>query len=165
MATDEAASPPVVLDVIKELESRGENFDFVFMLEPTSPLTDSKDLRRAMDLLIENFAEFDSLVSVCQSISGHPDFTFSLDKKNGLKSINQQKWAVKRRQEISPLYFIEGSLYLSKVESFKETIAFVQDRTFGMKMPRENSFEIDDELDFCILDAIMGYKQFEKKKR
>ncbi len=159
LATDEAASPPVVMDVIEEYEKRGQHFDYVFMLEPTSPLTDSKDLTFALNYLDQNSKEFDSLVTVAESISGHPDFTFSLLPDRSLVSINQTNWKVKRRQDISKLYFIEGSLYLSKVVTFKSSIAFVQNRTLGMPVPREKSFEIDDELDFYLLEAIIKYQK------
>lgn len=159
LATDEAASPPVVLDVIDTLEKEGSFFDYVFMLEPTSPLTESEDLSSAFSLLYSKSDEFDSLVSIAQSISGHPDFTFAISQDLSLSSINQTKWQVKRRQDISPLYFIEGSLYLSKVASLKLTGSFVQKHTIGFEVPREKSFEIDDELDFQILEAIMNYRR------
>ena len=157
LATDEAASPPVVLDVIESLEEEGSFFDYVFMLEPTSPLTEREDLSRAFTLLYSKSEHFDSLVSIAQSISGHPDFTFSISRDLSISSINQATWQVKRRQDISPLYFIEGSLYLSKVSTLKSTGSFVQKHTIGFEVPREKSFEIDDELDFHILEAIIKY--------
>ena len=159
LATDEAPSPEVVLDVINAYENKGEFFHYVFMLEPTSPLTDSQDLTNALLSLEKSFDKFDSLVTVSESISGHPDFTFSLTEDLKLVSINQKKWKVKRRQDISKLYFIDGSLYLSKISTFKDSIAFVQDRTLAMLMPREKSFEIDDEIDFHILEAIVNYRR------
>ena len=55
--------------------------------------------------------------------------------------------------------FIEGSLYLSKVSSLKASASFVQKSTIGFEVPREKSFEIDDELDFYILEAIMKYRR------
>jgi CMP-N,N'-diacetyllegionaminic acid synthase len=161
LSTDEAASPPVVMDVIAEYEKNGQFFDYVFMLEPTSPLTDPIDLTIALNSLEESSVKFDSLVTVAESVSGHPDFTFSLLQDKTIASINQENWKVKRRQDISKLFFIEGTLYLSKVDTFKKTIAFVQERTMGMTVPREKSFEIDDELDFYLMEAILAYcKEF-----
>ena len=159
LATDEAASPPVVLDVIDTLEKEGAYFDYVFMLEATSPLTESSDLSDAFFLLLSKSDTFDSLVSVSQSISGHPDFTFTVSQDFSLTSINQLDWRVKRRQDISQLYFIEGSLYLSKISSLKASASFVQKNTIGFEVPREKSFEIDDEIDFYILEAIMKYRR------
>jgi len=159
LSTDDAASPPVVMDVIAELEKIGRFFDYVFMLEPTSPLTDSFDLTIALRTLEENSVKFDSLVTVAESVSGHPDFTFSLLQDKSIVSINQEHWKVRRRQDISKLFFIEGTLYLSKVETFKKTIAFVQEKTMGMMVPREKSFEIDEELDFYLLEAILKYRK------
>jgi CMP-N,N'-diacetyllegionaminic acid synthase len=162
LATDEADSPPVVLDVIEKYEKEGEHFDYVIMLEPTSPLTDSTDLTFAINCLEQNSENFDSLVTIAESVSAHPDFTFSLLDDRSLVSINQAHWKVKRRQDISKLYFIEGTLYLSKVVTFKKSIAFVQNRTMGMTVAREKSFEIDEELDFYLLEAIMKYQEVKK---
>ena len=159
LATDEAASPPVVLEVLDHFEKQGEVYDFVMMLEPTSPLTNSNDIIEAINLLEANAEKFDSLVTVSESVSGHPDFTFTKSPDMSLKSINQDEWKVKRRQEISKLFFIEGTLYLSKVENFKQSVAFVQKRTMGMEVPREKSFEIDDELDFYLVNAVLDYQE------
>jgi N-acylneuraminate cytidylyltransferase/CMP-N,N'-diacetyllegionaminic acid synthase len=128
------------------------------MLEPTSPLTEAKDLDEALNLILKNSNKFDSLVTIAESISGHPDFTFSLLEDLSINSINQIDWKVKRRQEISKLYFIEGTLYLSKISSFKKSVAFVQKKTLGMVVTREKSFEVDEELDFYLIEAVLKFR-------
>ena len=158
LSTDEAESPPVVLDVIEVYEKQGFYFDYVFMLEPTSPLTEPDDLFRAFNLLQSNIDSFESLVTVSESISAHPDFTFELKNNNKLESVNQEAWKVKRRQDISKLYFIEGTLYLSTIESFKRNLAFVHNKTMGMIVPRAKSLEIDEELDFYLVEGVLKYR-------
>jgi N-acylneuraminate cytidylyltransferase/CMP-N,N'-diacetyllegionaminic acid synthase len=158
LAKDETVSPPVVLHAINHFENLGEIYDYVFMLEPTSPLTEAKDLDEALNLILKNSNKFDSLVTIAESISGHPDFTFSLLEDLSINSINQIDWKVKRRQEISKLYFIEGTLYLSKISSFKKSVAFVQKKTLGMVVTREKSFEVDEELDFYLIEAVLKFR-------
>ena len=156
LASDEAATADVLLHALENLEQNNEFFDYILLLEPTSPLTEVSDIDHAIEVLETESVEFDSLVTVCESISGHPNFTFEfVNSSRLLKSINQKEWKLYRRQEINPLYFVEGTLYLSKVSTFKTHKLFIQPKTFGMEIPRWKSFEIDDELDFLLINAIM----------
>ncbi len=157
LASDEAATADVLLHAIDSLERTNQIFDYLLLLEPTSPLTEASDIDQAIEVLDAESANFDSLVTVCESISGHPNFTFEfVNSSKLLKSINQKDWKLYRRQEINPLFFVEGTLYLSKISTFKTHKLFIQPKTFGMEIPRWKSFEIDDELDFLLIAAIMS---------
>ena len=43
LATDTSSSADVILHALEQMSFIGKNYDYVFMLEPTSPLRDSKD--------------------------------------------------------------------------------------------------------------------------
>ena len=61
------------------------------------------------------------------------------------------------RQKIDKLYYYSGNFYLSKVETFLKKKTFYHKRTIGLVSTKLKSFEIDDELDFFIVDKIMKY--------
>jgi N-acylneuraminate cytidylyltransferase/CMP-N,N'-diacetyllegionaminic acid synthase len=156
LASDQAATADVLLHAIDHFEKNNQFFDYLLLLEPTSPLTETVDIDTAIEILESEGNSFDSLVTVCESVSGHPNFTFEfVNSSKMIKSINQETWKLFRRQEINPLYFVEGTLYLSKISTFKTHKLFIQPKTFGMEIPRWKSFEIDDELDFLLINAIM----------
>lgn len=166
LAMDYTSTSDVILHAIDYYEINGMSFDFILLLEPTSPLTTSDDICAGFQILNENNKGAESLVSVTENISGHPDFTFNLEKdSNLLNSINSEKWIHKRRQDINKCYYIEGTLYISKVKTFKQKKSFIHERTIGMVVPKWKSFEIDEELDLTIIESIMKsgrYGNYEK---
>jgi N-acylneuraminate cytidylyltransferase/CMP-N,N'-diacetyllegionaminic acid synthase len=126
-------------------------------LETTSPLRDIDNIYKAIELLIaEESAE--SIVGICKTENAHPDFLVYADDKKFLKPYNKEKFIFKRRQEIDNLYFFEGSLYISYVESFKKRQTFYHNRTLGYEMRKYQSFEIDDTIDFKIVETLMTAK-------
>lgn len=156
LAIDETSTADVLLHVLDRLEAEGETYDYLVLLEPTSPLTTAEDVNAGIELLDSNHELFDSLVTVTQSISGHPDFTFNLESDGlSLTSITGPGWKLRRRQEISKLFFVEGTFYMSKISTFRDYSLFIQERTIGLEVPRWKSFEIDDPLDVIIIEAII----------
>lgn len=156
LASDETSTAEVLLHVIDYFKSNQQYFDYILLLEPTSPLTNSQDILEAMHLISTNNSICDSLVSVTQNVAGHPDFTFRMDSTSKIiSSINPEKWVHKRRQDIQRCYYIEGTIYISSVDSFVEKKTFIHERTIGMEVPKWKSFEIDDLLDLKIVEMIM----------
>ena len=59
-----------------------------------------------------------------------------------------------RRQDIKPVYFFEGSLYISLTTALLEHKNFYHELTLGFEVPKWKSFEIDDEDDFAIIQTL-----------
>ena len=156
LALDETPTSDVLIHTIEYFEKKSEFFDYILLLEPTSPLTTSDDIQLAFESFHKNIELSDSLVSVTENISGHPDFSFKMASNLGIiSSVNMRPWIHKRRQDVESCFFIEGSLYISTIKSFKEKRSFIHDRTIGFIVPRWKSFEIDDDLDLKIIEMIM----------
>lgn len=164
LATDSATTSDVILHALDFYEKLNEKFDYVLLLEPTSPTTDQSDIVDAFTSLLGNEENFESLVSVTQNIAGHPQFTFSMNAKTRrLEGNNINQWSARRRQDISELFHLDGSLYISKISSFKYNKSFITEKTFGLLMPKWKSFEIDDELDLLIVGAILSQRKIHAK--
>ena len=71
---------------------------------------------------------------------------------------NIENWRVKRRQEISQLFNLDGSLYISEVSAFKEKKTFVHEKTLAFNLPKWKSYEVDDEIDIVIISEIIKKK-------
>ena len=159
LCADETPTSDVILHAIEHFEKIGETFDFVLLLEPTSPTTTSNDIRSAFKKLIKASKVSTSLVSVTENISGHPDFSFEIDGSSGLlMKENIENWRVKRRQEISQLFNLDGSLYISEVPTFKEKKTFVHEKTLAFNLPKWKSYEVDDEINVIIISEIIKKK-------
>lgn len=154
LASDKAKSTDVLLDAINFFEKSGQFFDYIIMVEPTSPLTENFDLDNAIEKLHENRAKFDSIISVAKSLSGHPQFTFTLSKTGRVNPIAEKPWIFTRRQDLKPYFFQTGTFYISKVEALKRHNSFVTDKTMGIEVQKRKSFEIDDYTDFVIIQAL-----------
>jgi N-acylneuraminate cytidylyltransferase/CMP-N,N'-diacetyllegionaminic acid synthase len=63
---------------------------------------------------------------------------------------------MRRRQDLEPLYFLEGSLYISTIDALKKNRTFYHDQTMGFPMPRWKSVEIDEIFDFIIAETILN---------
>lgn len=157
LAQDISTSADVVLHAISFFERQGEQFDYVCMLEATSPQRDENDLVNALDLL-DTTPEAESIVGVCRTESGHPAFLAKMNERKFILPYQGGEFKFLRRQEIDDVYFFEGSLYISKTSSFKTRKSFYHDKTLGFEMPKWKSFEVDDLVDFIIIESLMKAK-------
>jgi len=155
LANDNASSIDVIFHCISYLENKNEFFDFIVFLEPTSPLRDTEDIDKSIELL-ENTENAESIVGISRVESAHPDFLVSLN--DDFLVPYKKEIVVKRRQDVSKLYFFEGSIYISIVQSLKDRKVFYHDKCLGYVVPKWKAFEIDDICDFYIIEALMQKK-------
>lgn len=161
LATDRAKSIDVVLHAIDYYESNNIVFDIAVLLEPTSPLRDTKDIDGAIELLLSNRTA-ESIVGVSKVEAVHPAFLVRMENiflrpyRNEIKAL--------RRQELDDLYFFEGSLYIAHAYSLKSRRGFYHDKTLGYIMPKWKSYELDDYTDLIVIKALMSAKKAGKLK-
>lgn len=157
LSSDTAKSADVVLHAVDFLEERGDIFDVLVLLEPTSPLRNPKDIDNAVELLVAE-PEAESVVSISRVEAHHPSF---LMKKNEAGFIEPylSDFRVVRRQDITQLFFLDGTVYASLVGSFKARKGFYHAKTLGYEVPKYKSFEIDDLDDFIICEALFRSRQ------
>ena len=154
LAGDTASSMSVILHAVDHLETAGASFDILVLLEPTSPLREVTDISGALARLVSD-SRFESVVGVSQVESVHPAFLYRL--QDGMLSpyLGEQKPAV-RRQDIERLYFLEGSVYVSYVDSLRSRLSFYHEATAPWIVPRYKSIEIDEISDLIAVEALMS---------
>jgi len=94
-----------------------------------------------------------SIVSVAEVGSQHPSFLMKRDTIGYLTPFTDS-FRVLRRQETEPLFFLDGTLYISQLSYLGEKKTFYHDRTMGYVVPKFKSFEIDDIDDFIVCEAV-----------
>ena len=157
LANDTAASIDVMLHALDFMEHQDKQYKYIAMIEPTSPQRDANDLLRAFEQL-KNDKTAESIVGVSQTEGCHPLFLTKLN--NGfLEPYENKTYKVYRRQEIDAVYFFEGSMYISKVESLKKRRSFYHEKTLGCIMPKWKSFEIDDLTDFIVIEQLLKARE------
>lgn len=157
LANDTATSVDVMLHALDFMKQSGKEYDYIAMIEPTSPQRDESDLINAFELL-RTTPEAESIVGVSQTESCHPLFLTKLNQ-GFLEPYENKTYKVYRRQEIDSVYFFEGSMYISKVDSFLKRKSFYHEKTLGFAMPKWKSFEIDDITDFIVIEQLLNARK------
>lgn len=156
LATDTSPSSGFVLHTIDYYRSQGEEFDYILLLEPTSPLRDVADINTAIEQLL-NHKSAKSIVGVSKIEATHPAFLVNLSKEGLLEPYLGEMKAL-RRQELNDLYFFEGSLYLSEIDYYIKTESFYHNLTLPYVVPKYKSYEVDDIVDFYIIEKLLELK-------
>lgn len=156
LARDAAPSWEFIVYTLEKMEKEGKHFDYFILLEPTSPLRDETDVDKSIEMLIDKL-EVESCVGVCKAEDVHPAFMLTLSDA-GLIQPYEPKFRVLRRQDLTPVYYFEGSVYVSSVKAYLEKKTFYHDKTLPYIVPKWKSFEVDDIIDFTIIEAMMKLK-------
>ena len=154
LATDEASSVDVVLDVLNWRRSNGVEFDAVALLQPTTPVRFLQRWNLAQSLL--GGGDCDGVIGVSAAAS-HPCVTFR-DVGNGFLTpwvANPGK--LTRSQDYPPAYEVNGALYLIKVDALAEQRTFLPTKCRSVQCTeRVESIDIDTPLDWRVAEMIMA---------
>ena len=157
LASDAAPSIGFILEALDRMEASGERFDYLILLEPTSPLTDADDIDRALRRLEENVATAEAIVGIAALEVHHPAFAVRQNERGAITPYTGAGFDdLPRRQDLEELYFLDGSLYISTVDALRRKRSFCHDRTLGFISPRYKSLEVDDIIDFICIEAIIA---------
>lgn len=159
LASDTASSMDAVFHAMDQLEAAGEHYDYILVLEPTSPLTESSDIDAALERLHANRAVADAIVGICKVESTHPEYDVRLASDGRISPYLAPDFrSLKRRQDIEPLFFLEGSLYIASAPALRAAGGFYHERTLGYEVPRWKSIEIDELVDFVFVEALLSHR-------
>jgi CMP-N,N'-diacetyllegionaminic acid synthase len=150
LATDEADSMSVVRHALATLPER---YDFVVLLQPTSPLRIDADIDATLELCVKTGAP--SSVSVCQPDKS-PYWMMTMADGAVLTPLIPGEWLSSRRQDQPVVYAMNGAVYVVRTERIAAGEQFLSAGTVGYVMPKERSFDIDTELDLTIVDNLLN---------
>ncbi len=153
LATDTATTNDVILHVLSTLQNQP---DFIILLQPTSPLRNTRHINEAIDLLLSKNA--DAIVSVCE-MDHSPLWANTLPEDLSMGNFLHDEIKKKRSQDLPTYYQINGAIYIVKTSRFiKDQTLFLTDSIFAYIMPREDSVDIDEPYDISIAEAVLTNK-------
>lgn len=129
-----------------------QDYDYVMMLQPTSPLRLTEDIDRFIEHTFEKEAV--SCVSISEPAKS-PYWMYKFDSSNQLKPILPEHALIPRRQDLPSVYALNGALYIAKVEWLRQNKNFMSPLTKGYEMPANRSFDIDTLEDFMICEMFL----------
>jgi CMP-N,N'-diacetyllegionaminic acid synthase len=155
LASDHASSIMVIRHAIDCLEEMGEHFDLLVLLEPTSPLTEAEDIEAAIRKLSAALPTAEALVGVTAMITNHPAYAVTLKDGDLIAPYQSSSFGqLPRRQDLEPIYCLDGSLYISTIEALRREEGFCHESTIAYETARHKAFEVDDLVDFICIEAI-----------
>ena len=127
LAEDNSSSLDVIQHALQFFKDKGEDFDAICLLQPTTPFRRNNLIDDAIGRFLEQ--EFDSLISVRQVPEEYnPHWVF--EEKNGsLKIATGEKKIISRRQELPKAWHRDGAIYLTKSE-----VIMNENSLFGSKI-------------------------------
>lgn len=148
LAQDDTPEIDPVIHALKELPE----YDYVVLLQPTSPLRIVEDI----DCCIEKMLEMES--PVCVSVTEpekSPYWMYTLQDKGLMQPLIQQGTLVTRRQELPAVYALNGAVYVAQTEWLLAKKSFLTEQTTAYIMPKSRSYDIDTEEDFLLCEWMM----------
>lgn len=154
LATDQASTADVVLDVLAWLEQMGELPDVLVLLQPTSPLRSAEDINRAVQRFIE--LGVDSMVSVHKMVE-HPFKSMHMKNDGSWQYLARPGQKAHRRQDYDGNFFtVNGAFYIVKPSWFKEQKAFVvEGETALFEMSSIAGIDVDELVDVFKVEAYL----------
>jgi N-acylneuraminate cytidylyltransferase len=147
LAEDNTASIDVVLHALEYLSEKGDHYDAVCLLQPTSPFRSNDLIDRAIEKFIESNA--DALISVLPvPHEFNPHWTFEPTKDNYLKIATGESSIIKRRQDLPPAFIRDGSIYITKTSVLLGQKSFYGDQLTYIINDPALSVNIDTEHDW-----------------
>jgi N-acylneuraminate cytidylyltransferase len=147
LSTDKIGMSDVILNAVVESEKIGLSFDKILLLQPTSPFRVIDDYINLCKLLRDTI---DMVVSVKKSKLNPYYNLFEEDESGSLKKSKDGNFVC--RQDCPEVYEYNGSMYLTKKESFLIYGLHGMSKVKKMLMPDERSIDIDDPIDWLIAE-------------
>ncbi|RJE77347.1 CMP-N-acetlyneuraminic acid synthetase [Pseudoalteromonas sp. MSK9-3] len=153
LASDTAKSIDVVLHSLDYFESQGEQFDYVILLQPTSPLRTSKHIDEAFFQMIGSGSE--GIISVCE-VEHSPIWSGQLGQDKDMSQFLNMDFVNARSQDLPPYFRLNGAIYIAKVAAIREQKSFFLGQNLqAYIMSQRESIDIDSELDFKFAQLLM----------
>jgi CMP-N,N'-diacetyllegionaminic acid synthase len=154
LAEDTTSHLDVVLHALDWLDSHGQGTpDYVFTLQPTSPLRLAEDIDGMVALAYEK--EADAVVAITET-HDHPYLLRQMSAEGLLQEFIVPDIPYLRRQDLPTAYAINGAGFVNRWDALRSYQSFYPPRTFGYIMPPERSLQIDTPWDFRLAGLILN---------
>lgn len=144
---------PGIEPVIHALNQLDEHYDYVVLLQPTSPLRTTEDIDGCICYCVQEGAP------ACVSVSltdKHPYWMHTIDEYHRLRPLLQTSQIIRRRQDLPPIYIENGAVFMAQTDFLLKERSFTTDETLAYIMPPERSWDIDNESDFFYCSLLKG---------
>jgi N-acylneuraminate cytidylyltransferase len=149
LATDHALVIDALKDLIRTLRAEQESAEIMLLLEPTCPFRSAEDVRECLRLVASG--EFDSAATFTDA-QLNPHRAWRIDGQRPEVFIpGAIPWLP--RQQLPEAYQLNGAVYAMFMAGLSESDRSVLFGRIGaLKMPRDRSIDINDQIDFLVAE-------------
>ena len=145
-------------DVINHALNQLPGYDYIVLLQPTSPLRIGEDIDAAFEFFLKS-----NEMSCVSVVSQHPtpEWMFKMDSSKKLIPL-QPSTKITNRQSMPYYYSLNGAIYITNCEYFlcsKESDPFIGKGAVGYVMSKWSSLDIDDEEDWGMAEFKLAFKK------
>jgi len=155
IATDKSPTIDAAIHAIKKMK---EKYDYMILLQTTSPLRTASDIDAAIRKCI--LLEADSCVSVVEPRKS-PFWTYTKNSQGRIVPLIKKSHFT-RRQDLPKTYCLNGAIYVSKTNYIIKYRRFFGENTVPLIMDDISSIDIDSPSDLRNAEFIIKQKMGDK---
>jgi CMP-N,N'-diacetyllegionaminic acid synthase len=137
---DKSKSIDLILHALDFFKQKGNSFDDVLLLQPTSPLRKYEDIKKAINFYIEN--KNLSMISAYREKGVIESIIYTKEKNVAVPVLQNHNKGV-RRQEAREIFVRNGAIYMSPVDFLRKNKRIVSNKPVLFEMTKEKSLNID----------------------
>ncbi len=155
LASDDSRSIDVMVHSLIEMEKLDDcNYEYLMMLQPTTPFRTFKNINDSLNLIKES-KKIDSVISVVDVQGNHPARMKFIEDGFLIDPTFCEKVENQNRQELKKMYIRNGAIYLSKREYILKH-SFKGLNSKALIMSKNQSVNIDSFDDFNYAEYIIN---------
>lgn len=164
LAKSDTPSLPVVQHAIAFAEQeRAFTYDWILLLQPTSPLRTEDDILAALALIAESGTT--AVISITSANASHPR-KLKLIVEGILQPFQDDGFQPVRRQDFGyDVYRTNGAIYLARRDVLMQEGSFYGNCPRPLIMPAERSIDIDTQLDFDMAEFLYRRQHSDARER
>ena len=160
LAADNVHAIHVILHCLDWLEEQGRLPDAIMMILPTSPLRRAWHIRQALQAFMEDPRR--PVISVYRSLT--PMISFRWLEAGRLVPVAAAETMNLQRQDLKPLYGVNGSIYIAPPEVLRRLGTFHTEEARPFVMDRLHSLDINSLDDFAMAEHLLKSPDFDLDK-
>jgi len=157
LASDTASGTDVLVHALKNAQEYYEmEFDWVLLLQPTSPLRSKEDITAAVQMAEKGGV--DAVIGL-KEVSEYPQWMKRKSENGRIFDYLDGAHKPSTRQELDVPYIVNGAIYLIRSSMLLEKGDFYAGVTKGYVMPKKRSVDIDDLMDFKMAEWLLQNRE------
>ncbi len=148
ISDDQSSSADVILHALEQMT---ESYEYLVLLQPTSPFRTTVDIDACLTLCQERGAPAAVSVSISEK---SPDWMYRIAADNTMQPVLPVTSEATRRQDLDEIYVLNGAVFVARTDDYQKSKSFLGPQTVGMVMPTERAIDIDTPLDVIVANAL-----------